>query len=531
MSEQTIFTQSSIMTIIDDSELMKLKTELEQLRARVEVLQFSESVQKAKVLRLTAKQQSLVEENEAMRLKLSAENEELVKSRKEKEIRYLSTDIFTLCINVLQIGQNILERQNPNDNSVYVKAHGDVLRKMFEFCFTNQSYDFLDGFESLQFKVYCGMTQFAKFAEAFAIFIYSSDMVIPGTNLQVTAIRLPKLDRRFNTADESRIYECIKFEVPIYCRDTKKQFKIVFSCDAGWTLPFPNFDVNCLSLSIKHGFEACVQANYVSVVDIFRCIIDRKAQWFPNSECHLSSIADILQLWGTAQYKQFGSPHLRSYKFCPFLQDRSICLEYSGCDCTKEVNVSLSMMKNVFEMSKVTGQPLLCPFCKKQLNMLTYEINREGLSAFDVSCIDQVPTEDAIKKQQEDFQTVVSIFGEEEKDDSEIPELIAGFSELAAVRGRKSSKPIFQIFRIPPESQHLFFPVEQDDEDDEDNEDDHDYQVDEDNQDFQDDHGYQLDDDDEDNQDIQDIQDDHGYQLDDDNEDNQDIQDIQDANG
>jgi hypothetical protein len=171
--------------------------------------------------------------------------------------------------------------------------------------------------------------------------------------------------------------------------------------------------------------------------------------------------------------------------------------------------------------------------------MLTYEINREDVSPFDVSCIDQVPTEDAIKKQQEDSQTVVSIFGEEEKDEPEIPELIAGFSELAAVRGRKSSKPIFQIFRIPPESQHLFFPVEQDDEDDEDNEDDHDYQVDEDNQDFQDDHGYQVvmvifDDDDEDNQDIQDIQDDNGYQLDDDNEDNQDIQDIQDiqdANG
>ena len=74
------------------------------------------------VLRLRVENQALVEEKQAY------ENE----IKNIENMHRLFTDLFRMCFNVLDLGQQILEELFPNGGSC-ISIHGPVLRKMFEY--------------------------------------------------------------------------------------------------------------------------------------------------------------------------------------------------------------------------------------------------------------------------------------------------------------------------------------------------------------------------------------------------------------
>lgn len=233
----------------------------------------------------------------------------------------LHREICIACINMLQVSQKILKRIFPNDGTVWVEAVGDILRIMFE-CSLQHTSDFCsENFVSIQFKVHASLPQFLEFCKSFAIFLHHSRIDVHGTDFLVMAIHEPRRERRFFCKDESRFYEFVIFEVEFFCRDTKRTFKFQFSCDAGYYFPEPNFGVNCLTFSGRHGFRVKSPADSCSVLEILRCIIDGKADWHEPMNPHISILGIILSLQDTRRYKLFGIPFFEEAE-CPISLER-----------------------------------------------------------------------------------------------------------------------------------------------------------------------------------------------------------------
>jgi hypothetical protein len=329
---------------------------------------------------------------------------------------------------------------------------------MFEGSLQHASDFFSDSFDTIKFKVHSSLTQFLKFCKAFAIFLYHSRIEVHGTDFLVTAIHEPRRERRFFSEDESRFHEEMLFEVEFFCRDTKRTFKFHFSCDAGYSFPEQNFGVNCLTFSERYGFCVKSPAESCSVLDILRCIINRKADWQEHTTPHVSSLVKILQLRNTRKYRLFGTPYFEKAE-CPISFERETCMRYSGCNCSVSRQISLSSVRGMYVASRLNESGLRCPFCRQQLIHCIHDIGL-GDNSIDVSCIDNVPLPEDIRFHQDDAIGIPGIYGCAESClSADKQELLDGFAKLAEVEGQGLSYPIFRnLGRIPEQDRALFFP-------------------------------------------------------------------------
>ena len=429
-----------------------LECENTRLRQEAQVRAFSEEAQlNALLLKHQAEVQELKQQNER-------QSQMLDSLTASAERRKLQIELDIACINMLDVSQGILERLFPGDPTVRVEATGPILRMMFEGSLQHSEYLSVLELKSIDFKVHAALDQFLELSRSLAIFIYNSNMEVTGTDLVVTAIHEPKRERRFLSEDDSRFYESLDFAFEFFCRDTKMTFKMKFSCDAGYSFPEPNFNVDCLTLSRNHGFQGMLPTGFCSLLSIFQCIIQRKADWKETSNAHLSSLGKIISMrpW----YKLYGTPWFEDAE-CLIEQSETTCMSLAGCGCSHRRSFSLRTMLGLFEANRhQDGNGLKCPFCRKPITQCITEIGLGDIS-IDVSCIDIVPSDEEIRMHQEDALSFPIGFGEPvppRETDIESQELIDRFAELALVKGVARSFAIFRGVKVEEDDKRFFFP-------------------------------------------------------------------------
>ena len=480
------------------AEIKRLRDQILWLRAEVEVLKFSDSVQKTKAADSEAKYKALVVENQRVLDELQtikAVNASLAPMQEQHDIRLFSTQMFSLSFQILKLSQEILEKIFPDDQTVRATLFGPTLRKMFEFVLSHLlPSNFFDSSDSIDIKIHSGIDQFMEFAVALTKFIYAGEMGLPGCDFIVCGMDEPRKVQRVLSNDGTRVYEFVKFVISFYSRDTKKKYKIVFSCDAGHSFPQEDFDVNSLRFDAIRGFDAWLQGSQFPVLQIIMGIMKQRAQWYPLPDAHFSGFARVLALNG---YFRHGCLFVSRTDFCPFLQDKTkYALEFSGCRCGMDRYISIRMLVG-FKNSN-PDRPLLCPFCNENLPNLTHEIDRPPI-VFDLSCIDHANDlkQDELKALQEDGRSQSRIFGLVESPESEIDQIEEDLDYLAKVRRCRSRLP--DLPELPEDVEALFFPVNPDEDSDPEPETESD----------DDEEGYYQDDDQDDDQDDEDDDDEY----------------------
>lgn len=443
-----------------EAEIEGLRAQILWLRAKVEALKFSESVQKTKADDFEAKYKALVVENQRVVHELQttkAVNVTLAPMQEQHDVRHFATQMFGLSFNMLQLTQEILERIFPDDRTVRATLFGPTLRKMFEFVTRNLlPSHFFDSKDSIDIKVYSGADQFMEFASALTKFIYAGNMELPGCDFIVCGMDEPRKVQRVFSNDGTRIYEYIKFVVSFYCRDTKKKYKIVFSCDHGRTYPQEDFDINAITFDAIRGFDAWVRGSQIPVLQIIMGIMNRRAQWYRLPDAHFSGIERVLALRRTRMYNLYGCPFVTRTDFCPFLQDATkFALEFSGCLCNLDRCVSIEMLCGFFK-NNLENSPLRCPFCKEFLLNLTHEPDCDPASLhFDLSCVEADLKPEKLRNLQDDGRSFPAIFGLEGSIDSEFDEIKEALQNLAKVRLSWSHLP--ELPELSEEEAGLFF--------------------------------------------------------------------------
>jgi len=523
-----------------DEEIIRLRAEIDRLRAEREALSFSESVQKDLASNLQAKLDVLKEQNDANLQELEEAKkkiESLVPMQQQHDIRCFATSWFSVCFSILQLSQEILVKLFPDDQTVHATVSGPTIRKMFEsVTHSHLPLNFFDSGDSIDIKVHTGIDQFMEFCLTFTKFIYAANIELPGSDFIVCSIKQPRKVKRVLSNDGQLVYEFVNFVVSFYCRNTRKKYKIVFSCDAGHSFPQEGFDVDSITFDAIRGFDARAQGSQISVLQIIMGIVNRRAQWYREPNAHFSGFKRVLDLLRTRMYVLHGCPFVSKTDFCPFLQGASkYALEFSGCSCNQDRIVSIGMFCGFLRSNP--DSPLRCPFCKDVLQNLTHEPDCAPES-FDLSCIDHenVLNPDELLVLQEDGMSVPRIFGLAESPPSEIDEIRDQLSSFQKVGHRWSRLP--PLPELQADDAALFFPhnpiedsdadPEPESDDDDDDQADQADQADQGYQDDQADQGYQDDQadqgyqDDQADQGYQDDQDDQADQADSDDEDYQD---------
>ena len=435
----------------DTAEIEMLKAQILSLKAQVDALKFSELDQKAKNEALVVQNQELHRELQTAK----AANDALAPMQEQYEARYFAIQMFRLVLNTLQLSQEILEKLFPDDPTVRASAFGSTIRKMFEFVTELLPSIFFDSGDSIDIKLHTGIDQFMEFSKAFAKIIYASKMKLPGCDLIVCSINEPRKVQRIFSSDGSRVYEFVKFVVSFYCRNTRKKYKIVFSCDHGRTFPEEDFDVNSLVFDAIRGFSSLVNGSSVPVLQIIMGIMNRRAQWTRLPNAHFSGILRVLELRKT--YVLHGCPFVTSTDFCPFSQDNSnYALEFSGCRCGINRSISIGMLCNFLKNNK--DNSLRCPFCKEILPNLAHESDCDPAScSFDLSCIEaaNVLKQNRLKKLQEEGRSIPRISGLDKKPSSELDEIKENLLSSVKVCYPRSYVPDLQD--LSEESAQLFF--------------------------------------------------------------------------
>lgn len=448
------------------AEIDLLRSEILKLRAEIEALKFSESVKRTNAADFEAKYKALVTENNKVLLELQtikAINASLAPMQEQNGIRLLATQMFSLSFQVLKLSQEILEKIFPDDQTVHATLFGPTLRKMFEFVSSHLlPSNFFDSSDSIDIKIHSGIDQFMEFAVALTKFIYDGKMGLPGCDFIVCGMVKPRKVQRVISNDRTRLYEFVKFVISFYSRDTKKIYRIVFSCDAGHSFPQEDFDVNSLSFDAIRGFDAWLQGSQFPVLQIIMGIMNQRAQWYPLPDAHFSEFARVLALNG---YFRHGCLFVTSTGFCPFSQDKAkYALEFSGCRCGIDRCISLGMVCG-FLKSNPPNSPLRCPFCKENLPNLTHELDCPQI-VFDLSSIEDenVLKQDELKALQEDGRSQLRIFGLVKSPESEIDQIQKDLDDLAKVKRRWSRLP--NLPKLPKDVEALFFRVNPDEESD-----------------------------------------------------------------
>jgi hypothetical protein len=304
-----------------------------------------------------------------------------------------------------------------------------------------------------------------EFARAFATYIYHNEMVLPGTDFIVTGLEKPRMCQKSVSSDGSRVIECAKFLVTFYDRETKKVFRLDFSCDAGYNPTLVDFDVNALTLSSR-GFEALVKGNQVPVLEIIRKIMARKANWCVDPDWHPSAIGRVMKMFSQC-YLLYGCPSISETEFCPLLQGGSDhSLEFSGCNCatssgeSMEVTLSLEMLCGYLTTRRNQG-PVKCPLCRGNFTELTHEMDRDVVAPFDLSSIGILPPDDVLRELQERSRSFVRIFGLVEEP-SEYKDLMKRFLALANVQDPQQSYLPGDLSGLPQDAQIFFRSCDED---------------------------------------------------------------------
>lgn len=447
------------ITQLPAAEIDKLRAEIEQLRAEIQALKFSESVQKTRADELEARTKALEAENQEANQKI----ESFVPIQAQHYIRRFTTSWFSTSFSVLKLSQEILDKIFPGDRTVHATMSGITIRKMFEVLMHHLlPTNFFDSGDSIDIKLHTDINQFMEFAKAFARFIYAANMELPGGDFVVCGINEPRKVQRVLSNCGHRIYEFVKFVVSFSCRNTKKIYKIVFSCDAGHSFPQEDFDVDSLTFDVIRGFDACVNGSQIPVLQIIMGIMNRRAQWNRLPNAHFSGFLRVMNLRKTKMYVLHGCPSVSKTKFCPFSQDASkYALEFSGCRCGIDRSVSIGMLCGFLKSN--LNSPLLCPFCKEGLQTLTHEPDFDP-----VSCIENANVLQQVELQrlQEDGRSFPRNFGLDvgASPPSELDEIRGKLSDLAKVRRPWSVLP--DLPELPKDDADLFFPVNPDEDSD-----------------------------------------------------------------
>jgi hypothetical protein len=445
------------------AEIKRLRDQILELRAEVELFKFSDLVQKTKAAKFEAQYKALVDENKRVLNELQtikAVNAALAPMQEQHDIRLLATQMYSLSFQILKLSQEILEKIFPHDQTVHATLFGSTLRKMFEFVSSHLlPSNFFDSGDSIDIKIHSGIDQFMEFAVALTKFIYDGEMELPGCDFTVCGMNKPKKVQRVLSNDGSRVYEFVEFVVSFYCRDTKKEYKIVFSCDAGHSFPQEDFDVNSLSFDAIRGFDAWLQGSQFPVLQIIMAIMKQRAQWYPLPDAHFSGFKRVLALSG---YFRHGCLFVSRTDFCPFLLDKTkYSLVFSGCRCSMDRCISIRMLVGFLKTNP--NRPLLCPFCKENLPNLTHELDCPPI-VFDLSCIENDLKQHEFKALQEGSRLPLRIFGLVESPESEIDQIQKELHDLAKVRRRRSRLP--NLRELPEDVEALFFPVKPDEDSD-----------------------------------------------------------------
>ena len=424
-----------------------------KLKAENKALKLAESVQKTRANDFEAKSKALLVENQKL-------HQELLTVKEQNDLKRLAIQMFCLLFNTLQLSQQILENLFSNDPTVRASASGPMIRKMFEFVtHLLLPSNFLDSGNSIDIILHTGINQFMEFSIAFAKFIYASNMELPGCDFIVCSISEPKKAKRKFSSDGSRVYEFVKFEVSFYCRNTRKTFKIVFSCDHGRTFPQEDFVVNSLTFDSIRGFSSLVNGSPVPVLQIIMGIINQRAQWTRLPDAHFSGIRRVLEL---RSYVLHGCPFVTSTDFCPFSQEKSkYALEFSGCRCGIDRSISIGMICGFLKSNP--NSPLRCPFCKEILPNLTHEPDCDPASkSFDLSCIEDANflRTHELRRLQEEGRSIRRIFGVHEILHSELRETIKELAFSEKVFNRRSHLP--DLPNLSEDEEQLFFPLNSD---------------------------------------------------------------------
>jgi hypothetical protein len=455
MNSQNIFQSPSA----DIPEIERLKAEILLLKAEVQHLKLSQSDQKTKSDNKNAENEALIAQNQELHRELQtakAANDALVPMQEQYEARCFAIQMFRLFLNTLQLSQEILEKLFPDDPTVRASAFGSTIRKIFEFMTQPLLPSiFFDSGDSINIKLHTGIDQFMEFSKAFTKFIYSSKMKLPGCDFFVCSINEPRKVQRIFSSDGSTVYEFVKFVVSFYCWNTRKIYKIVFSCDHGRTFPEEDFDVNSLVFDAIRGFSSLVNGSSVPVLKIIMGIMNRRAQWTRLPNAHFSGILRVLELRKT--YVLHGCPFITSTDFCPFSQDTSnYALKFSDCRCSTNLSVSIGMLCDFLKRN--TDSPLRCPFCKEILPNLVHESDCDPASfSFDLSCIEatNVLKQNRLKRLQEKGRSFPKIFGLDKKPSSELDEIKENLLSSVKVCYPRSHLPDLQ--GLSKESVQLFF--------------------------------------------------------------------------
>ena len=412
-----------------------------RLRAQVETLKFSELVQKANAADIEAKYKALLVENQRVCQQLKAANDALVPVQEQNELRRFAIQMFSLFFNTLQLSQEIMEKLFPNDPTVRASSHGSTIRKMFEFVtHLLLPSNFFDSGDSIDIKLHTGIGQFIEFSIAFAKFIYASNMELPGGDFIVCGMDNPIKEQSKYSMDGSRVYEAVIFVVYFYCRNTRKKYKIVFSCDHGRTYPKEDFDVNSLTFDAIRGFSSLVNGSPVPVLQIIMGIMNRRAKWNRLPDAPFSGILRVLELRN--KYVLYACPFVTRTDFCSFsLEPSKYALDFSGCRCGIDRSFSISMLCEFLVSNPNT--PLRCPYCKEILPNLTHENFDPTSVAFDLSCIEDSnflePGE--LKRLQEEGRSFPRIFGFDKSSPSELDEITGKLLSSEKVCHHRSHLP------------------------------------------------------------------------------------------
>jgi hypothetical protein len=403
------------------------------------------------VLRLKVENQALNEEKQAYKNEV----------KNIEDMHRLFTDLFRMCFNVLDLSQQILEELFPNGGSC-ISMLGPVLRKMFEYMMhPDLPFDFFHSGFCFEFKVHSSFADFQIFARAFARFIYSIDMLLPGTTFVVTAMEPVRGRSQFRSCDRTRVHSSYLFVVRFYDKNSQRSFLLQFECDAGNWFPKENFDVNTLEFHATRGLSSMVNGRMVPVLSIIRAICEKSAQWNIIHDAHFSSLENLLSMRRNgAMYSLHGCPYIVATDRCPFSFESSrFALEFSGCDChPHERKISMEML---CERSKSDLSSLKCPFCKVAFPCVTYEPNRpQNQFSFDLTCLNQVLSpENSRELQREAKASVVKMVFRSESDDLDAELLSRKLSNASKAPIRKHFRP-----QENPIDSLLFFKRESDDE-------------------------------------------------------------------
>jgi hypothetical protein len=401
-------------------------------------------------------------------LRLRVENQALVEEKQayENDVKYIEdmhrlfTDLFRMCFNVLDLGQQILEELFPNGGSC-ISIHGPVLRKMFEYMMhSDLPFGFLRSGFCFTFKVHSSFADFQLFARAFAQYFYTNQMILPGTSFIVTAMEPVRGRSEFRSCDKTRVYTSYVFVVRFYDKNSQRSYVLQFLCDAGGWCPEEDFDVNILEFHATRGLSAILNGRMVPVLSIIRAICEKSAQWNIIQDAHFSSLKNLLSM-RSDMYSLHGCPCIVETDTCPFsLESSKFALEFFGCHCVPhERKISMEMLS---ERSKSDLSSLKCPFCKVVFPCITYEPNRaQDQFSFDLSCLNQVLSPEIKRLQSEAQASVVKMVFRSDSDDLDAELLSRKLSNACKAPFPKACRP-----RRNPLESLLFFKSEFDDESD-----------------------------------------------------------------